>query len=58
MQGGNSGAVVVSGNADGSILIGRLEGTITPQMPFGEQPLSPSQIQTIRDWIDQGAQDN
>lgn len=58
MQGGNSGAVVDPGNADGSIIIGRLEGTITPQMPFGEQPLSPAQIQAIRDWIDQGAQNN
>ena len=58
MQGGNSGPVVVSGDPDGSIIVGRLEGTITPQMPFGEQPLSPAQIQTIRDWIEQGAQNN
>jgi len=58
MQGGNSGAVVLPGNPDGSIIVRRLEGDITPQMPFGRPPLSNSDIQKIRDWIEQGAQDN
>lgn len=58
MQGGNSGAVVIAGNPDNSIIVGRLEGTITPQMPFGRDPLSPSQIQLIRDWITEGAHNN
>jgi len=58
MQGGNSGAVVLPGNPDGSIIVQRLEGTITPQMPFQRPPLSNSDIQKIRNWIEQGAQDN
>jgi len=28
------------------------------QMPFGGTPLQPADIKIIRDWIDQGAQDN
>jgi hypothetical protein len=58
MTGGNSGAVVIPGNSDGSIIIRRLEGDITPQMPFGRPPLSQAQIQLIRDWIDEGAINN
>lgn len=58
MQGGNSGAVVVPGNPNSSIIIRRLEGSITPQMPFGGAPLSVSDIQKIRDWIEEGALDN
>jgi hypothetical protein len=58
MDGGNSGDVVIPGNPDGSIIVRRLEGDITPQMPFGRPPLSNSDIQKIRDWIEQGALDN
>jgi hypothetical protein len=58
MQGGNSGAVVLPGNPDGSIIVRRLEGDIQPQMPFQRQPLPPAQIQLIRDWIAEGAHDN
>lgn len=58
MQGGNSGAVVIPGNPDNSIIIRRLEGDITPQMPFGRSPLPQATIQLIRDWIAEGAHDN
>ena len=58
MQGGNSGAVVLPGNPDNSILVRRLEGSITPQMPFGRPPLSQSDIQLIRLWISEGALNN
>lgn len=58
MQGGNSGAVVIPGDPDNSIIVQRLEGTIQPQMPFGRTPLPPDLIMTIRDWIAQGAHDN
>jgi hypothetical protein len=59
MQGGNSGAVVLPGNPDGSIIVRRLEGTITPRMPLNGPPyLSASEIQLIRDWIEQGALEN
>ncbi|MEE9555378.1 MAG: c-type cytochrome domain-containing protein [candidate division Zixibacteria bacterium] len=58
MNGGNSGAVVLPGNPDGSIIVRRLEGNIQPQMPLGRSPLPTPQIQLIRDWIAEGAHDN
>jgi len=58
MQGGNSGAVVIPGDAQNSIIIKRLEGRLTPRMPFGGSALPTDDIQTIRDWIDEGALDN
>jgi hypothetical protein len=58
MDGGNSGDVVVPGNPDNSIIVRRIEGSTTPRMPLGRQPLSNSDIQKIRDWIGQGALDN
>jgi len=58
MAGGNSGAVVLPGNPDGSIIVRRLEGNIQPQMPFGRSPLPQATINMIRDWIAQGAHNN
>lgn len=58
MNGGNSGAVVLSGNPDGSIIVRRLEGNIQPQMPLGRGALPQNEIQLIRDWITHGAHDN
>ena len=53
-----NGGVVVSGNAENSELIKRLEGRSQPSMPFNRSLLSASTIKPIRDWIDQGAKDN
>jgi len=58
MAGGNSGDVVIPGDAPMSILVRQLEGDIPPQMPYGGSPLAPSILQDIRDWIAEGAQDN
>jgi hypothetical protein len=58
IAGGDSGPVVDPGNPDGSLLIHRLEGTITPQMPEDTPPLSPNEIGVIRQWILEGAQKN
>jgi hypothetical protein len=58
MQGGNSGAVVIPGDPDNSVIIRRLEGDIQPQMPFQRQPLPQATIDLIRDWIAAGAHDN
>ncbi len=52
---------VVPGDPDNSYLIMKLEGTpgvVGLQMPQGRDPLSGSQIQAIRDWIEAGALDN
>jgi len=58
MAGGNSAAVVVPGAASDSLIVARLQGTVQPQMPLGQTPLSPAQIQSIKDWINQGALNN
>lgn len=55
LDGGRSGAVVRPGNSAGSLIIHRITGTTAPQMPFGLEPLSTAEINTIRAWIDQGA---
>ena len=55
---------VEPGNSAASYVVHKLEGTqasvggIGNQMPLGVQPLADVEIQIIKDWIDQGAQDN
>ena len=59
MNGGNSGAVVISGNGSGSRLIQKLQGTASgSQMPASGCCLDESIIQLIETWIDEGALDN
>jgi len=59
-----SGAVLIlPTDPDNSYLIQKLEGGLTgpikgSQMPRNAAPLSPEQIQIIRDWITEGALDN
>jgi hypothetical protein len=53
-----SGAVIVPSNAANSILWQRIEGIVTPRMPFGGQPLPQAQRDRIRDWINAGALNN
>lgn len=53
--------VVQEGDADGSPLVEKIESsnpTCGERMPEGGPYLSDEQIQLIRDWIDEGAQDN
>jgi hypothetical protein len=55
---------IESGRSDRSYLINKLEGTQGSVGGFGQQmprfapPLDAETIQAIREWIDQGAQDN
>ena len=51
----NHGPVVIPGDADNSLIIQVLEGTSTlvPQMPSPSMPLSSTQIDIIRTWIDE-----
>jgi hypothetical protein len=61
MKGTRYGAMVIPGDAMGSNLVVLIEGRADPSinMPHGqEKQLSEAQIQTIRNWIDQGAKDN
>ena len=52
------------GSSVSSYLVAKLEGNqasvggIGDRMPLGSPPLDPIEIQVIREWIDQGAQDN
>ena len=55
MKGGNSGAVIKAGDASNSLLIQRIEGSVTPQMPQGGDALSDSVISLIKKWINEGA---
>jgi hypothetical protein len=54
LKGGLSGRVVVPGKSAESLLMRRVLGLDEPRMPFGSEPLSPSQIAILRDWIDRG----
>jgi mono/diheme cytochrome c family protein len=56
MQGGESGAAILPGNSDQSLLVRRLLGLDgQSRMPKTGDPLSEPQIALIRAWIDQGA---
>lgn len=52
---------VEPGNPDDSYLVRKLEGTpgiVGLQMPRGRDPLSAAQVQSIRDWIEAGAEND
>lgn len=52
---------VVPNDPDASFLVMKLEGgpgLVGARMPFGGQPLSADQIQMVREWILDGAQNN
>ena len=55
MVGGKSGAAVVPGRGQDSLLVKMLEGRVKPQMPQGGAPLDSRTIALIRAWIDAGA---
>lgn len=52
-----AGTLVIPMDADNSVLVGRVEGTITPQMPIGGM-LGASLQQLVRDWVANGALNN
>ncbi len=55
-KGGNSRGLIIPGEAEASVLIQRL---ITPEeehrMPYGKEPLSEKEIESIAAWIGEGA---
>jgi hypothetical protein len=53
-KGGDSGAVIVPGKPDESLLIEYISGD-DPQMPKDDTPLTAKEIETIREWIATGA---
>jgi WD40 repeat protein len=58
LKGGSKGAAVVPGDAAKSIVLGYLDGTLQPRMPFGGKPLPDDQIQLMKRWIVEGAKDD
>lgn len=54
LKGGQNGPAIVPGDAEASRMYRRISGKETPKMPF-EGELAQSEIDLLRDWINQGA---
>jgi len=55
LKGGVSGPAIVPGNSRDSLLIQRVSGFRAPVMPATGDHLNEKEMQTLRDWVDQGA---
>ncbi len=56
LKGGASGAAIVPGKAEASLLYRRITGAEQPQMPMAPvQPLSAQEIALLKTWLEQGA---
>ena len=61
MKGTTFGPMIIAGDPEGSNVLVLMEGRADPSisMPHGQQdPVAKTDIQTIRLWIEQGANDN
>ena len=54
-QGGNSGQVIIPGDAEGSRMLRMVGGIDGMPMPIGEPKPTRAEIDLLRTWIDQGA---
>ncbi len=50
--------IIVSKNANASLLVQSIQGKIQPQMPPNRAPLSTNKINAIITWINEGAKNN
>ncbi|MGH8245005.1 MAG: WD40 repeat domain-containing protein, partial [Gammaproteobacteria bacterium] len=57
-KGGRHGTPFVAGHPEQSLVLKHLTGEAEPRMPMGMEPLSESEINSFRQWILQGAQDD
>src|SRR3954465_2767251 len=55
LRGGTRGADLVPGNAEESRLYRRVAGLEQPAMPVKGAPLTPKEIDALKQWIDEGA---
>lgn len=55
MRGGETGAAVVPGDPDGSLLVKKIEGRDKPTMP-PRKPLTKEERELVRRWVAGGAQ--
>lgn len=51
IAGSNNGPVLLAGDPSNSLLVKRITGVVTPQMPRGGPPLAQGQIDLIVAWI-------
>ena len=56
-KGGVAGASFTAGKPDDSVIMQYISGA-DPEMPLNGDPLKPEQVETIRQWIAQGAADD
>jgi hypothetical protein len=50
--------LVNPGFSNNSLLVQRIDGRLSPRMPYNSQPLTANQISGIKKWIDEGALNN
>lgn len=50
--------IVTAGKPEASPLVTRINGSLEPVMPLGKPPLSKNQVETITNWVKDGAKDN
>ena len=55
IAGGRTGAAIMPGRSGESLVVRRILGEILPAMPLGGDPLTETEIATLRAWIDEGA---
>jgi hypothetical protein len=57
LKGGDRGPALVPGNADQSLMIQRVTGTVAPRMPMAPMPaLTEREVGVLREWINRGAE--
>ncbi len=55
IAGGRTGAAIKPGRSGESLVVRRILGEVLPAMPLGGDPLTETEIATLRAWIDDGA---
>lgn len=55
LAGGEHGSAIIPGESAASRLVQMIEGKLDPRMPYKEDPLTRTEVDVIRRWIDQGA---
>jgi len=50
--------LVIPGDADQSYMVKRVDGRVGPQMPLNRSPLDNIDLTNLKNWINQGAENN
>lgn len=56
--GGRRGPAFVPGSPEQSLVIQFMTAALKPSMPFGQPPLTATEVSAIREWINSGAKDD